>query len=376
MDTDDETTDLINVTLSKPGPSRKSTTPKTTAPRHGVLTPVVEIATPRKQRRLPAIKGMEMDTSVPNTVRTPLSRATPSSNRATPAPHTKSKSKPSSKSTSKTASMLVTPIKPRTPTNRPCAKSTAKSTAKTLASSIKNPLPTPIPAPPNKRPRVDSLTKSTQSAKLTDLDLHVNMNMDGIEDAFSHHHSPSSISAVSRETFLANEASKRQREAREFQYKGEANAPKLTRSGRVIGAAEPEEQDEYGGNEEDNTLEVDETELEVEIPVPTSQKELLIAPAATLSPSNNLPTKSFIAPLPTTARSHVINILSTLTSKLVGQTPPAFADEETNGALNGLVNLLKGTVERGEGNSALIVGSRGVGKTRVSVNVIWPVHQC
>lgn len=54
--------------------------------------------------------------------------------------------------------------------------------------------------------------------------------------------------SISREAFLANESLKRQREARNFEYEGDVDAPKLTRSGRVVGKQvqedEPEEEEE------------------------------------------------------------------------------------------------------------------------------------
>ena len=45
-----------------------------------------------------------------------------------------------------------------------------------------------------------------------------------------------------------------------------------------------------------------------------------------------------------------------------------FDAEDENGTLKGLVNVLRGTVCRGEGNSALLVGPRGCGKTRVRIH--------
>lgn len=173
---------------------------------------------------------------------------------------------------------------------------------------------------------------------------------------------------VSRETFLANEKLRRQREARNFQYEGSADAPKLTRSGRVIGAMDtnpdldgddpfvdkPREVsaiDDYsamhGDGEEEITTRREDEEVEEE---------------------NYL---EEVIPLPAGAEECVRGILDTLTGRRIAFDPPPFANEEKNEALNGLVNLFKGTVERGEGNSALLTGARGVGKTRVSLIDEW-----
>jgi origin recognition complex subunit 4 len=135
------------------------------------------------------------------------------------------------------------------------------------------------------------------------------------------------------------------------------------------------EVDEYGGVESSEVVgeeigEEDRMEVDGESPnlfpdtrATTSVEETILHPSkATSIP----PAKANPLPLPAGARPHVLQILSTLTARHVASNPPAFDDEASNEALQSLVNLLKGTVERGEGNSALIVGPRGVGKTRVS----------
>lgn len=122
--------------------------------------------------------------------------------------------------------------------------------------------------------------------------------------------------------------------------------------------------DEYGGGVEDDAEEdlddVQEAILQdepvISLPTPKITPETPTKPAPLVS-------------LPVSARPQVLQILSTLTSQNIAIDPPAFIDEEKNEALQGLVNLLKGTVERGEGNSALVIGARGVGKTRVSLDV-------
>ncbi|ORY31628.1 origin recognition complex subunit 4 C-terminus-domain-containing protein, partial [Naematelia encephala] len=161
----------------------------------------------------------------------------------------------------------------------------------------------------------------------------------------------------SRETFLANEALKRQREARNFVFKGDADAPTLTRSGRVISKAQEDDEDvegdEYGPLPDQSVAEVDDGVTfvrrdDVHIALPVAKEKQ---------------TPKLVS-LPEGARPHVLEILSTLNSRHIATNPPPFVDEEKNEALQGLLNLLKGTVERGEGNSALILGARGVGKTR------------
>lgn len=180
----------------------------------------------------------------------------------------------------------------------------------------------------------------------------------------------------SRETFLTNEALRRQREARNFVYRGDVDAPKLTRSGRVVGTREDEgEVDEYGGVE-GSEVAGEEIGEEERMEVDGESPDLVSATRATISVEETIlhpskatstpPAKANPLPLPAGARPHVLQILSTLTARHVASNPPAFDDEDSNEALQGLVNLLKGTVERGEGNSALLVGPRGVGKTRVS----------
>lgn len=223
--------------------------------------------------------------------------------------------------------------------------------------------------------------------------------------------------AISRETFLANEALRRQREARNFVFEGDENAPKLTRSGKVIGArgkggtgtgtrADAEgdegEVDEYGARLGDGMQdgtndggEAGEDEMGVEDestrglamdldldtvsdPTGTGHGKSLLENAKKLaSPHAPLSTRQQekeieapIAALPAGARPHVLRILETLNGDLVTPDSESFPlqEEEKNEALQGLLSLLRGTVERGEGNSGLITGARGVGKTRVSTS--------
>ena len=185
-----------------------------------------------------------------------------------------------------------------------------------------------------------------------------------------------SVSAVSRETFRENEKLRAQREARNFVYKGDAEAPRLTRSGKVVANGKHEEVvDEYGGVVEDDEAESVEVEEPLEseeqdegvdayTAIPTEDVGIRVPDDVRLNGKEKADALQ-MAPLPPGARGHVLSILETLTGRVSHGRHP-FAGEETNEALQGLVNLLKGTVERGEGNSALVVGPRGAGKSRVS----------
>jgi origin recognition complex subunit 4 len=67
--------------------------------------------------------------------------------------------------------------------------------------------------------------------------------------------------------------------------------------------------------------------------------------------------------------SQLHRILATLTRPPSKQPPPftvPFDDESSNEALMAVLSLMRGTVERGEGNSCLVLGAKGSGKTRVS----------
>ena len=296
-------------------------------PRRGTVKPIVEIPSPNQIKRHRSEARNEMSKE-----RTPFARVSPSANRSSPTPNTKGRIK---------GKTLVTPMKSAKKVSGP-ASSIPRSKEPTLASSISKPLPTPS-AHHRKRQRLSSTRR---------------------EDAFTDPH-PSSVSTISRETFLANESLRRQREAREFVFNGDVNAPKLTRSGRNVGEAtvETEDGDEYGGVVEDNEgIDADEDGVQ-HVMLPVEPTISLPTSMPVLDVSNN-PAPKMI--LPFSGRSYVLQILSTLTSQNIATTPPAFASEDANEALQGLVNLLRGTVERGEGNSALVVGARGVGKTRVS----------
>ncbi|WVW86384.1 hypothetical protein I302_108430 [Kwoniella bestiolae CBS 10118] len=340
----DEIGECIVVTTTSPKYAvvRNTSTPRKRA------EPVVEILTPRKRKK---VDDDETTTPKSKKTKTPKVIKTPS-NRASPTPNGKVRPNPSSISTTTPSKKFTS-----TPGIKPSTTPRLKGTP-TLASSLHKPLPTP-PSGQNgsgsarKRPRVSSPAKP------------IARNLTFDQEIFE---SPSSSSyktaeEISRETFLANEALKRQREARNFQYKGEASAPKLTRSGRLVGqdsatpARESEELDEYGGS---RTFEVNPLGIQAPI-VPDVEIRRDVQDDIVMEDEE---TSRSTVELPRSAKMYLWKVLSTLTSQNISIDPPPFVDEEKNEALNGIVNLLKGTVERGEGNSALVVGPRGVGKTR------------
>ncbi|RSH91480.1 hypothetical protein EHS25_009779 [Saitozyma podzolica] len=247
----------------------------------------------------------------------------------------------------------------RKTTTTPRASASASRPRATLGSSVSKTLPTPSPR------------KRGPAAQSTD-------PMPNFDEAFDEPNGTSSFGggasssttgagaapageAFSRETFLTNEALRRQREARNFVYKGDVDAPKLTRSGRVVRTREDEgEVDEYGGVEssevvgeeigEEDRMEGD-NERRGDHPSPFKSDLHSTRKGKSVAPPCWRETTCLTDPLDAYRPSR-------------GFQPPAFDDEASNEALQSLVNLLKGTVERGEGNSALIVGPRGVGKTR------------
>jgi origin recognition complex subunit 4 len=225
----------------------------------------------------------------------------------------------------------------------------------TLGSSIKATLHTPS------RPRAASTAKPlTSKGKGKEKEIPIRTpTKRKVEDVFDD--SPIASLNITRDAFLANEALKRQREARNFKYKGDAHAPRQTRSGRVVGESKDEDGDadvEYGGGLETPDAGVETAEDEV------VEEEEELEDDGRYGPVSNEETTT-LYPLSDIARQHLAAILHTITSQQVSSDPPPFQDEDKNEALQGLLKLLQGTVDRGEGNSALVTGPRGVGKTRV-----------
>lgn len=362
------------------GPSRsraKSTSTSARAKR--IAQSVVELETPSKKRKTAATAGNTENDEVANGKRTPLARASPATNRASATkvvvPPRKGKevasattvlydesillpgrTKATPRSTPKHyPSQLLTPTsstpKPTTPTRpAPNASTPSKGPPKRTPTKIATPKPPALKFPSPKKSvsrQTPAKRRKTTPPPVIELDL-LEIPDEPVEDEVEGDEYVDE--AVSRETFLTNEKLRRQREARNFKYTGSADAPKLTRSGKVIGDKEQEvdytqsPQPQVGSRREaglgDRTVEV------FKPPVKVAAEELF--------------------PLPPGAKPYVRKMLDNLTGRNIAVDPLPFAEEDKNEALNGLVNLLKGTVERGEGNSALIVGARGVGKTRVS----------
>jgi origin recognition complex subunit 4 len=257
-------------------------------------------------------------------------------------------------------SRVRTPLS-RAPVNKPTPGRGDRTPGKTevvstLGSSIKATLPTPS------RPRAASTAKPLASVKGKGKEKEIPIRTPTkrkVEDVFDD--SPIASPNITRDAFLANEALKRQREARNFKYKGDAHAPRQTRSGRVVGESKDEDGDadvEYGGGLETPDAGVETAEDEV------VEEEEELEDDGRYGPVSNEETTT-LHPLSDIARQHLTAILHTITSQQVSSDPPPFPDEDKNEALQGLLKLLQGTVDRGEGNSALVTGPRGVGKTRV-----------
>jgi origin recognition complex subunit 4 len=212
---------------------------------------------------------------------------------------------------------------------------------------------------------------------------------------------------VSRQAFLENEKAKRQREARNFVYSGDADAPKQTRSGRVLTSTSVSVVPEDAPGTASPAV-------AVEAPDTPSKIAAHISAGATRTPSRRAfvdstavtpslldlptPTKPTPAPapainggqtvngngpgargkrlggkvrqLPEGARPYLEQTMAILTGARdqAEDGPMPLDAEDENETLKGLVNVLRGTVCRGEGNSALLVGPRGSGKTRVRIH--------
>ncbi|ODN77966.1 hypothetical protein L202_05059 [Cryptococcus amylolentus CBS 6039] len=232
----------------------------------------------------------------------------------------------------------------------------------TLASGLRDGLPTPSPAlraSTRKRARGEGVSKTLTFGEDV-------FDDDEDEETKAKKHK---TEEYTRERFLQNEKQRKLREARNYQFTGDSNAPRTTRSGRAIRDTrdevmdvEEEELDEYGGKPQDeeplapDAPLIPEFELSTAPLVPTS-------PPLALSPAPE-PENTTGQPLPDDAEPVLKTILNTLNSRGITRDPPSFLDEDKNEALQGIYNLIKGTVDRGEGNSALVVGPRGSGKTR------------
>lgn len=264
--------------------------------------------------------------------------------------------------------------------------STSKRTRATAAAPIRhssNPLDDEHGSEPN-------LAEPDDTVDLAELN--------GIEGPVPHGNAAFDLtSEQSREAFLRNERWQRDKDARNFNFEGDVNEGRKLRSGRGLVVVETEESDP-GETEEEGTVadgdmgddSLDEDERQKRAVSKTQEKDGEFEadndylsqltydtsmPVETQKSTLDVPTS--ILPDPTRDQSGSLaltpfarKVLRTVISNLAGchtNTPPApmKPEEEKNEALMQLVNLLKGTVERGEGNSCLILGAKGSGKTRV-----------
>lgn len=204
-------------------------------------------------------------------------------------------------------------------------------------------------------------------------------------------------SAQSRDAFLRNERWQRDKEARNFNFEGDVNEGRRLRSGKAVASTGTsdigddedegtvEDQDEadesgYGGEgkhgQADPTGEADAVFVadndylshltyDADMPVET-QKSALADASVQERPilEDGEPSSPMLTPF-------AKRVLRTVISNLAGcdsysTSGPMTPEEEKDDSLRHLVNLLTGTVDRGEGNSCLVLGAKGSGKTRVS----------
>ncbi|KAJ9091692.1 hypothetical protein QFC19_008983 [Naganishia cerealis] len=210
-------------------------------------------------------------------------------------------------------------------------------------------------------------------------------------------------SEQSREAFLRNERWQRAKEARNFNFEGDVNEGRRLRSGKGVTAVEVEtseaddteddQRDDAGDDQDDPMLDDEERQRQRAAKGKGKEQDVGFEPdndylsqltydtsmpieaqKSTLIVSNDLagrePTlQGDLTSRPTALTPFAKKVLKTVVSNLacttthVSSIPPT-PDEEKNEALMQLVNLLTGTVERGEGNSCLVLGAKGSGKTR------------
>lgn len=210
-------------------------------------------------------------------------------------------------------------------------------------------------------------------------------------------------SAESRDAFLRNERWQRDKEARNFNFEGDVNEGRRLRSGKAVAVAGTsgmgDEEDEATGEDDD----ADESGYDGE--GRRGQVDLLAETDAVFEPDNDYlsqltydadapvetqksalanPNLEGPASLAVESNQHALTpfarkVLRAVISNLAGcethaTSAPMAPEEEKDESLRHLVNLLTGTVERGEGNSCLVLGAKGSGKTRVSP--CWTIPPC
>lgn len=371
-------------TVSGPSTPTKRATPRKTAQTasgrkgkaaDGAPSSVAKRASGRKRKTADEADEVlaKKQRTTPGAKASPAPRGRPSSaKKAAPAPRASGNAEETPKrkvgrprGTTGSARKTPTKAEPTTPTTKSARKTPSSMVASLKAASASS----AKPSPRGRKPKI--------------VDAAAEEPLPSFDDAFGGDEvTADKGSTISRETFLANEALRRQREARNFVFEGDVQAPRLTRSGRVVkqrktlALGDAEEEGEDAGAVQDDMYGSVEAGGEDQEPRPLEDDLLdtnatlpMVTPGAP-SKETAAPVTDEVQPLPAGARQHVLNVLATLTGQSALTNPPPFHDEDTNEALQGLVNLLRGTVDRGEGNSALVVGPRGSGKTRVSLSMI------
>jgi hypothetical protein len=176
-------------------------------------------------------------------------------------------------------------------------------------------------------------------------------------------------SKTSRAKFLENERRRKANQARNFVYTGDAGEARKLRSGKAV-AQEMDDEVELEMNEpvdfpmEGGAAVGEHAPIDLGVDIDYNLPEELDVQDAPIPSTTSLGNETT-----TTVSPYVLDRLNDILENLLAppsRTPRPFANEgPENEALTSLVNLLRGTAERGEGNSCLVVGSKGSGKTRV-----------
>lgn len=187
------------------------------------------------------------------------------------------------------------------------------------------------------------------------------------EDSEGHHELDPE---VSRRRFLDNERSKVAKQARNFEYTGSANASRRLRSGKIV-QEEPavtiaDDPDREASDSQDGGIQLDENTMEDDLDYLLPDNIVSASTPLNVSDFHQNAQETRSQSLPPEGKLFLNRILSAYSSPCTTALTRTVADElATDSALSHLVNLLGGTVERGEGNSCLVMGSTGSGKTRV-----------
>lgn len=194
-------------------------------------------------------------------------------------------------------------------------------------------------------------------------------------------------SKTSRAKFLENERRRKLNGARNFVFTGDANEARRTRSGKAVVAVEADVEVEDGMEDQvgdqmvvngeqildgaafedgvgDESMEID-LGVDIDYTVP---EELEVQDHPTEPPAAPSAAVNQVSPF---IQARLNTILSNLSAPPSWNPTPFATEGPENEALTSLVNLLRGTIERGEGNSCLVVGSKGSGKSRVSLGLIF-----